>query len=72
MAHAELGELHLADIVGAILGLMVFRNFLGVLIGTFVGQQIAAALAGQTTVDAALQASQAYATTEMTRSGYIK
>ncbi len=41
-------------------------------IGTFVGQQIAAALAGQTTVDAALQASQAYATTEMTRSGYIK
>lgn len=41
-------------------------------IGTFVGQQIAAALAGQTSVDAALQAAQAYATTEMTRSGYIK
>lgn len=41
-------------------------------IGTFVGQQIASALAGQSTVEAALKASQDYATTEMTRSGYIK
>ena len=41
-------------------------------LGTFVGQQVSAALAGQTTVDAALQASQAYVTQEMTRAGYIK
>ncbi|WP_116652623.1 ABC transporter substrate-binding protein [Pelagibacterium sediminicola] len=40
-------------------------------IGNFVGQQIAAALAGQTTVDEALAASQQMAVREMTRAGYI-
>lgn len=41
-------------------------------IGTFVGQQISAALAGQQTVDAALEASQASVVRDMTRAGYIK
>lgn len=41
-------------------------------LGTFVGQQVAAALAGQTSVDNALATSQAYITQEMTRAGYIK
>lgn len=41
-------------------------------IGTFTGQQIAAALAGQTTVEAALEAAQANAETEMKRGGYLK
>ena len=41
-------------------------------IGTFVGQQISAALAGQQTVDAALEASQAQVERDMTRAGYIK
>jgi sorbitol/mannitol transport system substrate-binding protein len=41
-------------------------------IGTFVGQQISAALAGQQTVDAALDAAQAQVERDMTRAGYIK
>jgi sorbitol/mannitol transport system substrate-binding protein len=41
-------------------------------IGTFVGQQVSAALAGQTTVDAALEASQTQVERDMTRAGYIK
>ncbi|MGJ7041521.1 ABC transporter substrate-binding protein [Shinella sp. BE166] len=41
-------------------------------IGTFVGQQISAALAGQQTVDAALDASQTQVERDMTRAGYIK
>ncbi|MDO5612705.1 MAG: sugar ABC transporter substrate-binding protein [Paracoccus sp. (in: a-proteobacteria)] len=41
-------------------------------IGTAVGQQFAAALAGQTTADAALSAAQATATREMARAGYPK
>ena len=41
-------------------------------IGTQVGQQVAATLGGQSTVDAALDASQAATTRTMTQSGYIK
>lgn len=41
-------------------------------IGNYVGQQVAAALAGQVTVDQALQNSQDFATREMTKAGYIK
>ena len=41
-------------------------------IGTAVGQQFSAALAGTTTVDKALAAAQALTTREMTRAGYIK
>ena len=41
-------------------------------IGTVVGQQISSALAGQTTVEAALKAAQDYAAREMSRSGYPK
>ncbi len=41
-------------------------------IGTFVGQQLSAALAGQMSVDDALKASQDFATAEMTKAGYIK
>ncbi len=41
-------------------------------LGTFVGQQISSALAGQQTVEAALSASQTYITRDMTRAGYIK
>ena len=41
-------------------------------IGNFVGQQVAAALAGQQTVEEALANSQQFATREMTRAGYIK
>ncbi|HEV7249492.1 MAG TPA: sugar ABC transporter substrate-binding protein [Shinella sp.] len=41
-------------------------------IGTFVGQQVSAALAGQQTVDAALDASQTQVERDMTRAGYIK
>ncbi|WP_140847703.1 sugar ABC transporter substrate-binding protein [Paracoccus sp. FO-3] len=41
-------------------------------IGTVVGQQISAALAGQTSVEAALKAAQDYAAREMTRAGYPK
>ena len=41
-------------------------------IGTAVGQQFAAALAGQVSADQALQAAQALTTREMTRGGYIK
>jgi sorbitol/mannitol transport system substrate-binding protein len=41
-------------------------------LGTTVGQQFSAALAGSTTVDAALQAAQQTATREMTKAGYIK
>ncbi|MDO5631246.1 MAG: sugar ABC transporter substrate-binding protein [Paracoccus sp. (in: a-proteobacteria)] len=41
-------------------------------IGTAVGQQFAAALAGQTTAEAALSAAQATATREMARAGYPK
>ena len=41
-------------------------------IGTTTGQAIAGALAGQTTVDQALQTSQDNATRVMTRAGYIK
>ncbi len=41
-------------------------------IGTFVGQQIAAALAGQSSVEDALKSSQEFAVTEMTKAGYIK
>jgi len=41
-------------------------------IGNFVGQQIAAALAGQKTVDQALEEAQAFAEREMTKAGYIK
>ncbi|TFE97318.1 sugar ABC transporter substrate-binding protein [Shinella sumterensis] len=41
-------------------------------IGTFVGQQVSAALAGQQTVDAALEAAQAQVERDMTRAGYIK
>ena len=41
-------------------------------LGTIVGQSIAAALAGQTSADDALAASQAAAVREMTRAGYIK
>jgi len=41
-------------------------------IGTFVGQQVSAALAGQQTVDAALEAAQAQVERDMTRVGYIK
>ncbi|WP_455189850.1 ABC transporter substrate-binding protein [Foliimonas ilicis] len=41
-------------------------------LGTAVGQQFAAALAGQVTVDQALQNAQQLATREMTRAGYIK
>lgn len=40
-------------------------------IGTFVGQQIAGALAGQSTVEEALANSQAFAEREMTKAGYI-
>lgn len=41
-------------------------------IGTFVGQQVSAALAGQQSVDAALEAAQAQVERDMTRAGYIK
>ncbi|TFF25034.1 sugar ABC transporter substrate-binding protein [Jiella endophytica] len=41
-------------------------------LGTAVGQQMAAALSGSATVDQALKQSQAIATREMTRGGYIK
>jgi sorbitol/mannitol transport system substrate-binding protein len=41
-------------------------------IGIAVGQQMSAALAGKTTVDAALKASQAAAEREMTKGGYYK
>jgi len=41
-------------------------------IGNYVGQQVAAALAGQITVDKALENSQEFATREMTKAGYIK
>ncbi|RIX99671.1 sugar ABC transporter substrate-binding protein [Aureimonas flava] len=41
-------------------------------IGTAVGQLIASALAGTTSVDQALSAAQAQATRDMTRAGYIK
>jgi len=41
-------------------------------LGTTVGQQFSAALAGSSTVDAALAAAQAAATREMTKAGYIK
>jgi sorbitol/mannitol transport system substrate-binding protein len=41
-------------------------------IGTAVGQQFSAALAGQVTVDQALQSAQQLTTREMTKAGYIK
>ncbi|TPW28160.1 ABC transporter substrate-binding protein [Pararhizobium mangrovi] len=41
-------------------------------IGTAVGQQFSAAVAGQTSVDQALQNSQQLTTREMTKAGYIK
>lgn len=41
-------------------------------IGNYVGQQIAAALAGQSSVEDALANSQTFAVREMTRAGYIK
>ncbi|MHC2359736.1 sorbitol/mannitol transport system substrate-binding protein [Rhizobium leguminosarum] len=41
-------------------------------IGTAVGQQFSAALAGQLSVDQALQSAQQLATREMTKAGYIK
>ncbi len=41
-------------------------------IGTFVGQQISAVLAGQQTIDAALDAAQTQVERDMTRAGYIK
>ncbi len=39
-------------------------------IGNYVGQQVAAALAGQSTVDEALANSQQFAVREMTKAGY--
>lgn len=41
-------------------------------IGNYVGQQVAAALAGQSTVEEALANSQRFAVREMTKAGYIK
>jgi sorbitol/mannitol transport system substrate-binding protein len=41
-------------------------------VGTEVGQQIAAAVAGQKTVDEALQSAQAIAEHSMREAGYIK
>lgn len=41
-------------------------------IGNYVGQQVAAALAGQATVEEALANSQKFAIREMTKAGYIK
>ncbi|WP_459443379.1 sugar ABC transporter substrate-binding protein [Alphaproteobacteria bacterium US3C007] len=41
-------------------------------IGNYVGQQVAAALAGQSSVEEALANSQAFALREMTKAGYIK
>ncbi|MBX2886352.1 MAG: sugar ABC transporter substrate-binding protein [Granulosicoccus sp.] len=41
-------------------------------IGNYVGQQVAAALAGQVSVEEALANSQQFATREMTKAGYIK
>ena len=41
-------------------------------IGNYVGQQVAAALAGQMTVEQALANSQQFAVREMTKAGYIK
>lgn len=41
-------------------------------IGNYVGQQVAAALAGQSTVEEALANSQKFAVREMTKAGYIK
>jgi len=41
-------------------------------IGNFVGQQVAGALAGNMTVEEALEASQNFAVREMTRAGYVK
>jgi sorbitol/mannitol transport system substrate-binding protein len=41
-------------------------------IGTAVGQQFSAALAGQISVDQALKSAQQLSTREMTKAGYIK
>ncbi len=41
-------------------------------IGNYVGQQVAAALAGQASVEEALENSQTFAVREMTKAGYIK
>jgi len=41
-------------------------------IGNYVGQQVAAALAGQSSVEEALENSQKFAVREMTKAGYIK
>ncbi len=41
-------------------------------LGTTIGQQFSAALAGSSTVDAALASAQSTATREMTKAGYIK
>ena len=41
-------------------------------IGNYVGQQVAAALAGQSSVEDALANSQKFAIREMTKAGYIK
>jgi len=41
-------------------------------IGNYVGQQVAAALAGQSTVEEALSNSQDFAVREMTKAGYLK
>ena len=41
-------------------------------IGNYVGQQVAAALAGQQSVETALENSQKFAVREMTKAGYIK
>jgi len=41
-------------------------------LGTAVGQQFSAALAGQSTVEVALAAAQAAAEREMKRAGYLK
>ena len=49
---------------------MAIPEFQG--IGTAVGQQFSAALAGQMSADDALAAAQANTTREMTRAGYIK
>lgn len=41
-------------------------------IGNYVGQQVAAALAGQQSIDEAIDNSQSFAVREMTKAGYIK
>jgi len=41
-------------------------------IGNYVGQQVAAALAGQSSVEEALENSQKFAVREMTKAGYVK